>query len=332
MDLSIIIPIYNSKSTILKCLKSIAEQDTNYSFEVVIVDDGSTDGSVEFLDGFLKRYDWLYLVTQPNMKQAEARNNGLSHISGDYVTFIDADDKIDKNYIQTMLTPFMKDKTLQWMICGIKKEWSKPAIADTVESVSVFERSGSESKLSVIGMFLNKNKEMDSGLWNKIYSTKIINENDLKFKSRNFYEDTLFNLEYYLAINDKKVMTTNEVLYTLSRGTGESTTTTFDKSMDILSDHFLELATNLLNENFGLNKQIKKIINTLNVRLSIHKIHYHFVTDKNWSRQDTSTEVKKNIKLLNVFFFYDLDVKYKLSCIMLITMPGIYRDWYLKKH
>ena len=101
--ISIIIPLYNAANTIIRCLDSVYAQ-TFSSYEVVIVDDGSTDNSAE-----LVRHHPLYhdtdsckMVSQQNKGAAAARNLGLSISSGKYVTFIDNDDWIDVDYLETL--------------------------------------------------------------------------------------------------------------------------------------------------------------------------------------------------------------------------------------
>lgn len=326
MDLSIIIPVYNSETTINSCLVSIAKQKTQYSFEVIAVDDGSTDNSLDILKDLKKKYQWLHVIAQANSKQAEARNNGLQNSSGDFVTFIDADDLLSEKYIQQMIKPLKLTQQFKWSICGIRKCWPQ---REVIERESIFKNATLKSQIDLTGLFLNRNNEMDAGLWNKIYSTEIIRKNGLTFKNENFYEDTLFNLEYFLSISPDEIYTTTEVLYTLNR-IGKSTTTTYDKNMDILSDNFFKIAEHLVMEHFSDQKRTSVIIDTLQVRLTIHKIHYHLVTDINWTSKDTKRIVKKNLFFSKLINEYDLSVKYKISCLMLIAFPKLYGKMYLE--
>lgn len=329
MDLTIIIPVYNSTATIESCLLSIQQQQTDYTYEVVAVDDGSTDGSLALLHKLQQKYSWLKVLTQPNSKQAAARNLGLTVATGEYVAFIDIDDTLAQSYIEQMLQPLKENKRLKWMICGIRKKWTTEK--EVIEAHTVFEQAAQLTQLSLVGRYLNRNQEMDAGLWNKVFSRKMIEQNHLKFQNRNFYEDMLFNLDYFLCLEGNEIQTTTTVLYTLNRELNSSTTTSFDPMMDQLTDHFYHLVQALLTKQFGQSAQLEKILATLNVRLTIHKIHYHFVTDATWKSRDTKRLVKQNIQLKSVFHYYDLDRRYQLSCIGLRLLPGFYQHYYLKK-
>lgn len=98
MDLSVIIPIYNASITLKRCLDSIFRQSTQYSFEVILVDDGSTDDSVEIIKARKEKNILLY--QQCNAGPAVARNKGLELSNGKYCAYIDADDYWEDGYIE----------------------------------------------------------------------------------------------------------------------------------------------------------------------------------------------------------------------------------------
>ena len=97
--ISIIIPIYNAEKFLAKCLDSILAQ-TYKNFEVICVDDCSTDNSLSILEQYAKQYSCIKVISHKKQKkQGAARNSGLNIAQGKYVTFIDADDYIDAEYI-----------------------------------------------------------------------------------------------------------------------------------------------------------------------------------------------------------------------------------------
>lgn len=105
MDISIIIPVYNASSLLTRCLDSIFCQHTDYTYEVILVDDGSTDNSVELIKARKEKNIRLY--QQQNAGPAIARNKGLELVQGEYVAFMDADDYWKDGYIQKTVD-FMK--------------------------------------------------------------------------------------------------------------------------------------------------------------------------------------------------------------------------------
>ena len=101
IDLSIIVPIYNASLLINRCLDSIFHQTTQYSYEVILVDDGSTDNSVEIIKA--RKEENIILYQQQNAGPSVARNKGVELAHGKYVTFIDADDYWEDGYISSLV-------------------------------------------------------------------------------------------------------------------------------------------------------------------------------------------------------------------------------------
>lgn len=98
MDLSVIIPVYNAAALIDRCLDSVFNQKTRYTFEVILVDDGSTDNSVELIKA--RKEMNIILYKQQNAGPAVARNKGVELAQGRYVTFIDADDYWEDTFFE----------------------------------------------------------------------------------------------------------------------------------------------------------------------------------------------------------------------------------------
>ena len=106
-DLSIIIPIYNSQKYIEECLNSILLQKTDYSYEIILVDDGSTDGSVSVIKQYLEKSN-IKLISQRNSGQSVARNKALYESSGRYIMFIDSDDILLPGAIESLMVAAIK--------------------------------------------------------------------------------------------------------------------------------------------------------------------------------------------------------------------------------
>lgn len=105
MDLSIIIPVYNALPLLERTLNSIYGQKTKYDFEVILVDDGSTDGSVDFIHQYIEKDTRgnIVLLKQENAGPAKARNNGIVHAKGRFSAFLDADDYWENGFIEKTL-------------------------------------------------------------------------------------------------------------------------------------------------------------------------------------------------------------------------------------
>ena len=106
-SLSIIVPIYNADTVIHRCCKSILEQSL-YDIELILVNDGSTDNSLNVCRDFEANHSNVTLINIVNSGPANARNVGLKKAKSEYIGFVDADDYIDKNMYKTLYTAATK--------------------------------------------------------------------------------------------------------------------------------------------------------------------------------------------------------------------------------
>ena len=102
IDLTVILPIYNAELYLEKCLMSLKNQNTQYSYEIICIDDGSTDSSIDILKKYASDKKFR-IIHQANEGHSGARNTGLKQPLGKYVMFVDSDDYITENYIEDML-------------------------------------------------------------------------------------------------------------------------------------------------------------------------------------------------------------------------------------
>ncbi len=103
LDLSIIVPVYNSEKYLSTCLDSIVNQKTKFNYEVVCINDGSKDNSINILEDYQKKYNFIKIISQENGGISSARNTGINNASGKYFGFIDNDDKISENYVESLM-------------------------------------------------------------------------------------------------------------------------------------------------------------------------------------------------------------------------------------
>ena len=102
MKISIIVPIYNVKPYLEQCILSIINQ-TYLNLEIILVNDGSTDGSLLICENFAKKDDRIVLITQQNMGLSSARNLGIEIATGEYIMFVDSDDWIHPKIVEDLL-------------------------------------------------------------------------------------------------------------------------------------------------------------------------------------------------------------------------------------
>ncbi len=204
--ISVIIPIYNVEEYLEKCLKSILLQ-TYKNIEVILVNDGSTDSSLEICKKYSKIDNRIIIINKKNEGVSSARNNGLKIAKGDYVIFIDPDDSINENMLQILYNNINKANDIDISICGFERIYPKHKK----------EKEVSNKKYKIIDkeLLLKEmlGKENFQGyVWNKLYKKSIINKYQIRFNEKiSVYEDFLFNSEYINKIH--KGIYSNQKLY-----------------------------------------------------------------------------------------------------------------------
>ena len=104
---SIIIPVYNAQNTIRRAIDSAVNQTTDEPYEVILINDGSKDGSAAILDAYASRYAYVRVIHQANQGITRTRENGIRAARGEYVFWVDADDYADKHLLAKTL-PLME--------------------------------------------------------------------------------------------------------------------------------------------------------------------------------------------------------------------------------
>lgn len=198
VTISIIIPIYNCAQYLSRCINSILAQ-TYSDFELILVNDGSTDESAIICDEYAKKDSRIITFHKDNEGVSSARNAGLRIASGKYISFIDADDSIDKQFLFTLIS---KDIDVDLIICGYTEIDSTSNIVKNqlynIPSKQIYKFS------EIIKYILSStytNSNLTNSCCNKIYKKSIIDDNNLLFANRKRGEDWLFNIEYLQVID-----------------------------------------------------------------------------------------------------------------------------------
>ena len=106
--LSVIVPVYNTEKYLKKCLKSIVNQSYK-NLEILIINDGSTDGSLNIIRKFEETYPNVFLYNKENSGVADTRNFGIQKATGDFITFVDSDDFIELDLYQLCMEYIKKN-------------------------------------------------------------------------------------------------------------------------------------------------------------------------------------------------------------------------------
>ena len=252
---SIIVPIYNLEQYLKICLDSIAEQ-TYKNLEVLLIDDGSSDGSPQICDQYQEKDERFKAIHKINGGAADARNMALDICTGDYITFVDGDDYITKDFIEHLVF-IMEDQGADISICGwnnVEGEKVEPFCANTKE-VKAYDT------VSALEVLLYQ-EEFDSAMWPKLYKKELFE--GIRFPKGNLYEDIA--IIYQIFMRAQKVGYINYAGYFYLLRESGTTLKKFTKNKMDLIDVVSEMENVILEKYPQLHKAIASRI----VRASFH--------------------------------------------------------------
>lgn len=191
IKLSIIIPVYNVERYLEKCLKSCLSQDIPHNeYEIIVVNDGSPDGSLEIAERIAKNATNLTIISQENGGLSAARNTGISVAQGDYIWFVDSDDWIETNCLK-QLTDTLYDEHLDALVIngvrvinGVERKNPPRAYTDKIISGKEYLKGTIVNCAAVI----------------TIYKRELLCKNNLEFKKGIFHEDAEFTPRAYFFV------------------------------------------------------------------------------------------------------------------------------------
>ncbi len=187
--ISVIVPVYNSEKFLDKCIESILNQ-TFTDFEVILVDDGSTDKSGQICDIWAHKDSRIKVMHQPNRGVSVARNNGIAAAKGEYIAFVDSDDSVNSDYLQLLYKNIHEhDLAIGTTRMDIMRENRQQllAVADKSYTLLQFKK---DMRHTFQSQYINSPV-------NKLFKTEIIKNNNLVFDtSMNLGEDCVFCLAY----------------------------------------------------------------------------------------------------------------------------------------
>ena len=168
--LSVIIPVYQAEEYLDKCVKSILRQ-TFKDYEVILIDDGSDDGSEKICDIYAEQDERIKCVHQVNKGVSAARNTGLKYATGKYITFVDADDWLETDLFQECIIDLKKNKT-DVLYHGIIKEiWKKDEMNSVLKGIPAL--TGCVSKNMLKDYFIEQ-EELNGNVFCYIFSKKLL--------------------------------------------------------------------------------------------------------------------------------------------------------------
>ena len=212
--LSIIVPAYNAEKSIGKLIDSIIKQEFE-DYELIIVNDGSTDKTKEIIKQYMKKTNKIIFIDKENTGVGDTRNTGLKMATGKYITFADSDDYYTEDFFENIIPEIKKDD-FELLFFNAKVfnygKYEHSQISNKYIDGSFIEKNGVIKYLD--GHFCHK---LANSPWNKIYINKIIKDYNLKFEeSKKRGQDLIFNILYVSKIKKYKFFNKELYIYNLN--------------------------------------------------------------------------------------------------------------------
>lgn len=252
--LSIIVPIYNTEKYLVACLDSIINQ-TYKNLEIILINDGSTDGSKSICEAYASKDKRILLIDKANGGQASARNKGLNLATGDCIAFVDSDDTISKELFQENMLVLTKDPSIEvlqfpiYMNFGLENGYLRKYSKESIQSREILYKKWIET--NTISWLV----------CNKIFKKEVFK--NLRFKENMVYEDN-YMIADILSRIDKLFINEEGIYYYHAR---ENSTTTSKHSLkkeqdtQLVSLHILDNLTKIQNTTKAKVIMLNRIFN-----------------------------------------------------------------------
>ena len=219
--ISIIIPVYNNEKYLPRCIESVREQ-TFCDFECILIDDGSPDSCPKICDEYAAKDERIKVIHQQNCGVSAARNAGLDVARGKFVTFIDSDDWVEKEFLKELYEKITSENA-DVVICGVRLHFKN----GTVDNTAYLPKRKRKRKLEVLKLFCKGGAQMHT-VWCKLYRRELFKNHEITFPvGIKQAEDTLVNFK--TCFFAQKVCFIKRLLYNYDATNENSCTLSMEK-------------------------------------------------------------------------------------------------------
>ena len=306
--LSIIMPVYNGEKTLKRAIDSILTQ-LYTDFELIAINDGSTDGTQKILEHFARADKRVKIINQSNCGQGEARGAALKIAAGEYVGFVDCDDEIMPDMYKTMLNCIGDSDICQCAIRDVLPNGTNNIRFNITKTVNIYDRHKFLQNYLLCSKF-------GFECCNKIYLRKFLTDNNIHFASNKkvYSEDLYFNL--YCAMHAKKITFINEPLYVYRHSLKSHSNVKDDNTAVKMLNIFDELYTDEYKNEISRLAVLLLFVTVSSVPQAASKLVH-------------SGNMKKYIKIA---MKADMRIHYKIILFCMLYAPPflktIIADWY----
>lgn len=311
--ISVIVPVYNVEKYLDKCLSSLINQ-TYKDVEIILINDGSQDSSLEICQAYREKDSRIVIVNQSNKGPSAARNAGIMMSTSEYITFVDSDDWIDKSMLEKMISA-AEDSRADLVLCGMIDELD----GDKKAKCKVGIESGYYNEIDdlILEFICPKKMTLPIGPVCKLYRRKLIISNDIKFREDLHYgEDYVFNIEYLLI--SSSIYSLNEDLLYFYRNNQKSLTYGYRKNLWNTRLKIYNYLKQIL-----IKKNNSDFLNRLNGKMILYAIGY-IINETNYkSARETIINIREILhdetldQAINTYPISDLPFKARVLAYLI---------------
>lgn len=310
---SVIIPVYNVKKYLSKCIESVVNQTYN-KLEIILVNDGSNDGSNEICEKYKDQDNRIVFISKENGGLSSARNVGLDISKGEYVTFLDSDDYIDRNMIRVLVNNLEKNQCDISIIDPVRVDESDNVICSIKNKLErvIYNKEEAIEKYCE-GKFIPA--------WGKLYKKCLFD--NIRFPIGVLNEDEAIMIKVFDNCKRKIIYDNSQLYYYLYRESGSITNN--KNSIKNYEDWVKNSYSNMIyiKENYpqligkAEFRYYTSIISTVNRLLILEENQYKLEIQK------YKDMIKRN--RIEILKNRDIDIKFKLKCYTIIFNIKLYK-------
>lgn len=315
--ISIIIPIYNGEKYLHRCVESILVQ-SYCDYELILINDGSTDSSLDICNDYAQKDDRIVVISQTNSGVSVARNRGLKEAKGEYISFVDCDDWIDCDYLQSLHRE-MIDNDVDFVVNGYREVCEDGVIGKDTTALEYSEIADNHQML----MHLFEPVDFFSFCypWGKLYKKSIISEFDIRFdKNIAIGEDRLFIYEYLVNSKCRSFVSSKSSYNYILNSQGAMSLV----SLPVIPMKYLSnfealsiMRSDMTRRNL---KPIVKVLNTDYARSLIRMIR--LMLNKN--QKDNKLFINRLRTYIRYYLFHPLTINYRLWIKLVLNTIRLY--------
>lgn len=308
--LSIVIPVYNVEKYLVRCVESILNLKTNIEYEIILVNDGSTDNSGKICDDLASNCNLIKVIHQFNRGLSEARNTGIKEAKGKYLYFIDSDDFLIGDIFTLFTKAYSKYEDFDILHFGYIKVYENTVLSINKNSNYDFEKYSQEETLK---HYLLGDK-VTRMAWDKIYKKELFI--DIKYPEHMLVED--YGTTYKILGKIDFLIKCNEIIYGY-----------YQRNNSIMGNRSLKLILHEYHfgcENYAYFKS--KFPNLKYYNCSEHvnlliKTYSRIRAHKDYAKQNENRELLKKIrKQSNLMIFCRTRLRSKIMQVLLLICPA----------